>query len=100
MIIAIDYDDTYTKDPDLWLMFIDAALEKGHQVIVATMRAPYQKNTMDTRLVEKIPVYFTNSKAKKPELATKGINPDIWIDDSPHYVNENHWTYKMQYGIT
>lgn len=95
MIIAIDYDDTYTKDPMLWLEFIDSALNRGHKVVIATMRATYQKDTMDPVLLDKVPVYFTNCKAKKPVLEAQGIKPDIWIDDNPQYVNDNH--YIVQY---
>jgi len=38
MQIALDYDDTYTKDPSLWVKFIDNARDNGHTVVIVTAR--------------------------------------------------------------
>lgn len=91
MIIALDYDDTYTKDPALWLEYIDSALSRGHTVFLVTMRSPIERDKLDPILLEKIPAEFTNSHAKRPFMEAKGINVDVWIDDNPHYVDQNHW---------
>lgn len=29
MKIALDFDDTYTRDPDMWDKFIDLSLSRG-----------------------------------------------------------------------
>ena len=42
MKIALDYDDTYTQDPELWLRFVKDALERNHDVRVVTMRFPFE----------------------------------------------------------
>jgi len=87
MIICIDYDDTYTRDPDYWMLVIEAALVKGHEVICCTMRYPEEAEDMEVKFRSRIcPIYFTSRKAKKPYLAIRGINPDVWIDDSPHWI--------------
>lgn len=79
MLIALDYDGTYTADPVLWDSFIAKAKERGHKVKIATMRHPS----------EPIPdigldVVYTSRKAKF------GCMPaDIWIDDNPQYLFGN-----------
>jgi hypothetical protein len=91
MKIALDYDDTYTQDPEFWLKFIDMVAEHGHEVILVTMRAPYERHKLDQTLLNKISAEFTNNKAKRPFVEEKGIHIDVWIDDNPHYVDQDHW---------
>lgn len=82
---SLDYDDTYTKDPDLWLEFIKLLRSKGHNVLVVTMRAE-SDNDMDPRLLETARVIFTDGNQKLPFLQNQGIDIDIWIDDRPDYI--------------
>ena len=76
MLIALDYDKTYTADPALWDNFVDLAQSRGHTVKIVTMRRPDE--TIDTDVVD---VVYTSRKAK-----SSVIRADIWIDDSPHWV--------------
>ncbi len=89
MIIALDYDGTYTADPDLWLKFVKDALYKGHKVICVTMRYQHEVVTMDERLKALVPVLYTSRGAKKPFLDKLQIYPNIWIDDNPNWIYEN-----------
>lgn len=76
MLIALDYDKTYTADPGLWDQFIKLAVDRGHEVRIATMRFPEES-------IEglSIPITYTSRKAKF------GCMPaDIWIDDTPQYL--------------
>ena len=75
MIIALDYDGTYTRDPELWERFIDSAISSGHQISCVTMRYPQEEVRM------RIPVVYTSRQAKM--LCFKA---DIWIDDNPHFL--------------
>lgn len=86
MYIALDYDDTYTKDPELWLEFIRMCQARGHYVRVATMRCEWEKEDMDPRLIAEVLVDFCCGKAKKVTLAKRGLHPDIWIDDRPDWI--------------
>jgi hypothetical protein len=64
--IAIDFDDTFSADPELWRLFIDAAEAKGHRCyIVYTSHAPKDWYCRD-----------------------KGIAIDIWCDDYPLGITE------------
>lgn len=88
-LFALDYDDTYTRDPDLWLAIIDMILAKGHDMVVATMRCSWEREDMDPRLLEKLAVQFCCGKAKKPFLARMGLYPHIWIDDNPKWIDND-----------
>lgn len=82
MKIALDYDGTYTADPELWNKFIANAVECGHDVFCVTMR-----NAL-TELILFVPmkVYYTNRQAKMDYCKTNGIKVDIWIDDKPGWI--------------
>lgn len=89
MIIALDYDGTYTADPELWLKFVKDALCKGHSVLCVTMRYPHEGATMDERLKALIPIHFTSRQAKLAFMMDKQIIPTVWIDDNPGWIFHN-----------
>lgn len=84
MIIALDYDGTYTKDPALWDQFIHAALVAGHKVVCVTARRDTEENRKDVKMP--IPVYFTSLSAKLWYMEKRGVKVDVWIDDEPDVV--------------
>jgi hypothetical protein len=87
MLIALDYDKTYTADPVLWQRFIATAKERGHSVIVATMRFPQEGAEIDKALGSMVDgIVYTSRKAKYDGLQAQGFSPSIWIDDSPHFL--------------
>ena len=87
MLIALDYDGTYTADPELWDSFIALSRERGHRVIIATMRYPTELSGISS-LIDKVDdIIFTSRKAKKPfVIASINENPHIWIDDNPEWL--------------
>ncbi len=82
MIIALDYDKTYTADKYLWAIFISAARKLGHEVICLTMR--YPKEAIED--MGDIKIYYTERKAKLVWAKTNNIDVDIWIDDRPAWL--------------
>jgi hydroxymethylpyrimidine pyrophosphatase-like HAD family hydrolase len=92
MLIALDYDGTYTEDPKFWEEVIRAAKIHGHTVIVATMR---HEDGVECKEVKEIfagkvdRIIFTGRAAKLIHLNELGINPDIWIDDNPVWLFQN-----------
>ncbi len=87
MLIAIDYDETFTLDPDLWAVFVARAISRGHYVVCATMRYESEGYAVERAFDGLgVSVYFTGRKAKKKYLNGIGIYPDVWIDDSPHFI--------------
>lgn len=90
MKIALDYDDTYTKDPILWNVFIRDAERRGHEVRIVTARSPIEDRIDDVG----IPVIYCDGIAKRFYCVwfandRKGWIPDIWIDDKPQSVDHN-----------
>lgn len=76
MLIALDYDNTYTVDPKLWNRFIHDAEANGHVVKIVTMRYPHE-----AIINAPCDVIYTSRQAK-----AKTFKADVWIDDSPHWI--------------
>lgn len=87
MIIALDYDKTYTADPVMWEAFIKIAVERGHKIICITMRSyPEEQLPKFWSIAE---VVYTDRRAKKKYADENGIAVDIWIDDKPAWLFED-----------
>jgi hypothetical protein len=89
MRIALDFDDTVTRDPDLWMTFVVRALGRGHDVRIVTFR----NNDMDNADIDqwregKIPVFYTGGVTKRLYCMTQGWFPHVWIDDMPEIIVE------------
>lgn len=84
-VFAIDFDNTWTADRELWELFTAQAQERGHEVIVITGRADTQENRklLGEWLPGTLRRYFTNGAPKRWYLLQRGISVHIWIDDSP-----------------
>lgn len=81
MNIALDYDGTYTKDPELWHAFIASAAARGHRVCCVTMRYPSEPVQMPCDVI------YTGRKAKAAHAqAVHQMAFDIWIDDRPEFI--------------
>lgn len=83
MLIAIDYDGTYTEDPEAWYAVI-RVLQLRHEVICVTMR---HEETEDLGFgAPPCMVYYTDRRAKKSFCETNGLQVDVWIDDRPDFI--------------
>lgn len=91
MLIALDYDGTYTTAPDLWLGFLESARSAGHQVWIVTMRDDFELEDVRRQLQGRVDrIVATCRCAKAPYLkAWHGVVPDIWIDDQPHFIHQD-----------
>jgi hydroxymethylpyrimidine pyrophosphatase-like HAD family hydrolase len=88
MIIALDYDDTYTRDLDFWNTMIAAAKSKGHTVICVTARAEKYRQEVSDALQDKVDaIICTNGRAKHPAAFQAGYLVSVWIDDAPQWVH-------------
>jgi hypothetical protein len=90
-LIVLDYDDTYTTDPQLWDIFIKNAHKRGHTIICCTMRIEGCGNEDVIEDMEKhnIPiVYSAEADDKWSAIKEAGYDPinAIWIDDRPMYI--------------
>ena len=86
MDISIDYDNTYTKDPEMWLSIISLIQLRGHNVYCVTFRHEHECKDIDQRLIDLCngKLIATGRKAKFDYTYNiLGIDFDIWIDDDP-----------------
>lgn len=80
MRIALDYDDTFTRDEHLWRLFVEAATSRGHSVTFVTSRADDGHNQdieADAQLLG-LRIVYTAGEPKSEHFTA-----DVWIDDMP-----------------
>ena len=91
MIVAIDYDATWTADPELWEAFSQYARRRGHSVALITNRPDSRLNREQVGAAVSAFVdhmVFAGPMPKEKAAAKFGIYPAIWIDDSPDTVTQ------------
>lgn len=81
MLIAIDYDKTFTAARGLFSLFMGMCKTHQHQVICVTGRA-----VSDPITDIECPVVYANGGFKKAAAEAAGYNVDVWIDDEPGYI--------------
>lgn len=89
MKIALDWDDTFTRDPHFWTVFILNARKSHHEVKIVTFRHPQHCDDIYLELKNRkisVDVIATGHISKRAICATKNWLPDVWIDDSPEYI--------------
>lgn len=89
MIIALDYDDTYTADKSLWVAFIQLAQILDHTIYIVTMRDGEEDWHSDFEWLEKtfgVKTIFCNGESKRDVTERLGIPINIWIDDRPEGI--------------
>lgn len=95
MNIALDFDQTYTLDPDFWNTFVWRAWDRGHDVRVVTIRDDrYDRTASITALENLIPVIYTRGVAKR-WFCSHFVNDwpvHVWIDDKPETIIANSET--------
>lgn len=101
--IAIDYDETITKDPKAWDAIMHLMHKSGMKVYVVTYRNNREsfglEYLMASDFIEK--VVFTARNGKKAFCENLGIFIDIWVDDNPITITHTllgvdanlHYTY-------
>lgn len=89
MIIAIDYDDTYTKDICGWNIFILMMQRRGHIFYCVTNRKQDNIKVIHRTIGEIIQeknCIATDGASKRKFLRDLNIMPDVWIDDAPETI--------------
>lgn len=83
MKIALDFDNTITADPDLWIAFVAAAKARGHTVKIVTYRYPEQTmgGILNIAEIMDVEVVFTSYTQKRTKW-----DADVWIDDMPELI--------------
>lgn len=105
---GIDYDDTITEDIDCFGEIFKTMQEAGHSVVVVTGRSKignWEKEVYQTLeyLQNKynllsIPVVFAGSEWKKQAAINAGYSINIWMDNSPEYIDKQYILHDMNIG--
>lgn len=90
LTIALDYDLTFTADPNCFKAIIRCFQSMGHEVLIVTLRVETDRNEGDffDELKEKYdaPTIFCDGRSKREVCDEKGIDISIWIDDNPQGI--------------
>ena len=90
MNLSLDYDNTYTRDPNFWNDFIALAKRNGHTVYCVTLRSPSEGKDVEAQLADKVErILYTSRKAKQPFCFAQGISIDVWLDDMPFFIDND-----------
>jgi hydroxymethylpyrimidine pyrophosphatase-like HAD family hydrolase len=90
MIIAIDYDNTYTAAPELWNEMIKLFQSSGHTIICVTARPEIMGQSVLDSIGKLVPVVFAGAEWKREAAEKRGYKVNVWIDDSPEYIAPQH----------
>jgi hypothetical protein len=89
LIIAIDYDGTYSAHPSLFDKAIKLFQEGGHTVICITNRtSTVKKHEIVNSIGQLVPVIFAGSDWKKDAAIANGYRVDVWLDDNPSSIEK------------
>lgn len=102
MIVAIDFDETITTNPPLWLSIMNIMRNAGWDVIVVTYRKPdADPHELFFLQQQGFRIYFTGQVGKRKWLwERQRISPDIWIDDSPESILLDYDTTKWKFDLS
>lgn len=86
LVFGLDYDGTFTADPDLWRRFVADAQRCGHTVVCVTARREVPDFSRDPRLPLGVPIVLAAQTWKQHAAAKAGYPVNIWIDDMPELI--------------
>ena len=88
LIIAIDYDFTFTADVVLFTEFIFSAQKAGHTVVCVTSRYRPPESP-EPFLPAGVEIICARGLSKEDAARSAGYKVDIWIDDMPRTITES-----------
>lgn len=91
MKIALDWDETWTRDGPFWATVVAIAHKAGHHVRIVTFRYPHHCQDIYHELEQYglagVPIIATGHNQKRAYCAQQeDFLPDVWIDDTPEYI--------------
>lgn len=88
MILAFDYDGTWTRAPALFREVAAMFQAAGHTCILVTGRMEEHGYGNEARAAigGQMPVIFSGTAWKRDAARAAGYEVDLWIEDRPEYV--------------
>lgn len=96
MIIAIDYDKTYTANPMMFDWIIAAIKAFNGKIYIVTMRYDIDEERIPDDVIKRINVdgiIYTGRKGKRHFMEDCEIYVDIWIDDTPEFIVSDYYRF-------
>lgn len=93
MNFAVDYDKTFSADPEFFKDFVALAKTYGHSCYLVTQRGGdsmwvgLDDDDVRREVGELMPIIWCGTKGKREKMIEMGIQIDVWIDDNPHYID-------------
>ena len=90
MIFAIDYDGTFSRDPEGFRQVVATLRARGHACVCVTGRSDGGQWGAEVRsaIGDLMPVVFSDGGWKAPAAERAGYKVDVWIDDMPEGIRE------------
>lgn len=88
LTFGIDFDQTFSSDPELFHLILDGLLARGHKAVIVTSRFGLRGDVLEIEWVTKkrIPIVFAAGTWKKRAAELHGYKVDVWMDDNPHHI--------------
>lgn len=83
MNISLDYDFTYTLDPDFWDEVVKIGRQRGHSFVCITNR---ERPPEVDEPIPNMKIYCSPDIPKGLTSARYKLGIDVWIDDSPSTI--------------
>lgn len=82
---AVDYDGTFSRDPELFAAIIRMIWARGDWACIVTGRdESHQIDDIHINLLwKKLPIFYAGAVYKRDFMDAQGIKIDVWIDDDP-----------------
>ncbi len=96
MIVGIDFNHTFSADPEAFSNFIKELQSHGHTVVMITSRSEWtpQGTEVKEAVGNLLPIVFAGEVWKKEAAEAKGYKVDIWIDDKPGGIEHHRSHHK------
>jgi len=88
LTFGIDFDQTFSSDPELFHLILDGILARGHKAVIVTSRAGMRGDVLEIEYVTKkrLPIVFAFGGFKETAAEAHGYKIDVWMDDNPHHI--------------
>lgn len=98
--IALDWDDTFTADPEGFKAIIRCFQSLGHTVTIVTLRDELDLDERMSELKDKyeVDIIFCAGQSKERVVRELGLQMNIWIDDNPRYIVNDYPNYSEIFG--
>jgi len=92
LTLSIDFDRTFSADPQLWGEFARKAVADGNTVVMVSRRedTPEDRQTVTDTLGDYADAFsqvlLVGDRLKDEAAKEAGVEVDVWVDDSPQFI--------------